>query len=303
MNATPNPARVINAAPIYGLVLAGGKSSRMQRDKAALSYHGRTQLDWAMELIRPFVARAFVSVRPDQTLDAVRAKYPQIIDTHENLGPIAGILAAQAAHPDVAWLVVACDLPFLDAATLKHLIWARQSDRIATAYRSSHDGLPEPLCAIYEPASRPAVTAYIASGKNCPRKFLIQSNAHLLEEPNPRALDNVNTPEEYGSAMSSFKSGAAGASTSVGSATAARSTKRIRVQYFALLREQAGRSDESLVTTAGTPRELYDELKARYPFSLAPEMLRVAVNTEFGDWAQSLSDGDAVVFIPPVAGG
>jgi molybdopterin converting factor subunit 1 len=82
-----------------------------------------------------------------------------------------------------------------------------------------------------------------------------------------------------------------------------RKSKKIRVQYFALLREQAGRSDESIVTTASTPRELYDELKARYPFSLAPEMLRVAVNTEFGDWTQPLSDGDAVVFIPPVAGG
>ena len=61
--------------------------------------------------------------------------------------------------------------------------------------------------------------------------------------------------------------------------------------------------DEALVTGARTPRELYDELKARHPFSLAPEMLRVAVNTEFGDWSQQLADGDAVVFIPPVAGG
>jgi molybdopterin converting factor subunit 1 len=75
------------------------------------------------------------------------------------------------------------------------------------------------------------------------------------------------------------------------------------VQYFALLREQAGRSEESLTTTAHSPRELYDELRKRYPFSLAPEMLRVAVNTEFGEWSQPLSDGDAVVFIPPVAGG
>ena len=272
-------------APIYGLVLAGGRSTRMQKDKAVLSYHGKTQLEWAMELITPFVARAFVSVRPDQASDPVRAQYPQIIDTHENMGPIAGIMAAQAMHPDAAWLVLACDLPFLDAATLRHLVWARQVDKLATAYRSSHDGLPEPLCAIYEPASRTAIAAHIASGKQCPRKFLINSNAHLLEEPNPRALDNVNTPEEYGSAMSTFTS------------------KKIRVQYFALLREQAGRSDESLVTAARTPRELYDELKARYPFTLGADMLRVAVNTEFSDWSQPLSDGDAVVFIPPVAGG
>ena len=275
--------------PLYGLVLAGGRSTRMQRDKAALAYHGRTQLEWAMELVSPFVERAFVSVRPDQASDPVRAKFEQIVDAQDNLGPIAGIVAAQAAHPGVAWLVLACDLPFLDAATLKHLIWARRGDRPATAYRSSHDGLPEPLCAIYEPASREAIMGYVATGKNCPRKFLIRSEAHLIEEPNPRALDNVNTPEEYGSAMSTFAPEGA--------------SKQIRVQYFALLREQAGRSDEQLTTTAHTPRDLYNELRKRYPFSLAPEMLRVAVNTEFGDWSQPLSDGDAVVFIPPVAGG
>ncbi len=276
---------------MYGLVLAGGRSSRMQRDKAALAYHGRTQLEWAMDLITPFVQRAFVSVRPDQASDPVRAKFAQIVDTADNLGPIAGIMAAQAAHPDAAWLVLACDLPFLDAATLKHLIWARQEDKPATAYRSSHDGLPEPLCAIYEPASRESIATYVATtGKNCPRKFLIRSDAHLIEEPNPRALDNVNTPEEYGSAMTSFFRRTARA-------------RRFAFSTCALLREQAGRSDESITTTAHTPRDLYEELRKRYPFSLAPEMLRVAVNTEFGDWSQQLADGDAVVFIPPVAGG
>ena len=78
---------------------------------------------------------------------------------------------------------------------------------------------------------------------------------------------------------------------------------RIRVQYFALLREQAGRGEEALETQARTPRDLYEELRARHPFTLPPELLRVAINTEFGDWAQPLADGDAVVFIPPVAGG
>lgn len=77
----------------------------------------------------------------------------------------------------------------------------------------------------------------------------------------------------------------------------------IRVQYYALLREQAGCSEEALQTRARTPRELYAELCARHPFSLGVESLRVAVNAEFGDWGQQLADGDAVVFIPPVAGG
>lgn len=77
----------------------------------------------------------------------------------------------------------------------------------------------------------------------------------------------------------------------------------VRVQYFALLREQAGRRDEALDTCARTPRELYEELRARYPFTLGPAILRVAVNSEFCAWEQPLLAGDTVVFIPPVAGG
>jgi len=157
-----------------------------------------------MALIAPHVTRAYVSVRADQSTDPLRARFPQIRDAHENLGPIAGLLAAQARHPEAAWLMLACDLPLLDELTLAHLVRSRAPERVATAYRSSHDGLPEPLCAIWEPR---------------------------------------------------------------------------------------------------TAAELYAELAQRYPFSLAPAVLRVAINTEFREWTAPLANGDAVVFIPPVAGG
>jgi molybdopterin-guanine dinucleotide biosynthesis protein A len=279
MNGSATPA-------LYGLVLAGGRSTRMQRDKAALVYQrGETQLDAAMRLLAGRVRRAFVSVRGDQAGDPTRAAYEQIVDRGDVEGPIAGIIAAFAAHPDAAWLVLACDLPFLDAATLDALIAARNPSRVATAFKSAHDALPEPLCAIYEPRARELLAAHVAAGGVCPRKFLIRSPVWLLEQPNPRALDNINTVAEYGAAMSVIEE------------------KEIRVQYYALLREQAGRSTESLSTRARTPRELYAELAAKYPFTLPAEMLRVAVNAEFGDWSQPLQAGDAVVFIPPVAGG
>jgi molybdenum cofactor guanylyltransferase len=289
------------AAPLYGLVLAGGRSTRMQRDKATLEYAGRSQLERAVELITPLVERVFVSVRPDQTGDPLRARFAQIVDSGEVEGPIAGIIAAQSRHPDAAWLVLACDLPLLDHETLEHLLRSRRPERQATAYRSSHDGLPEPLCAIYEPSSREPIRAHVANGRDCPRKFLINADTVLLAQPEPGALDNVNTPKEYGSANSRVLRSAGAAADA--STDAPVSSRQIKVQYYALLREQAGRSSESLVTTAATPRELYRELKARYPFSLAPEMLRVAVNSEFGDWEQRLTEGDSVVFIPPVAGG
>ena len=63
------------APPLYGLVLAGGRSTRMRRDKATLSYQGRSQLDRAMELLGSCVQQAFVSVRPDQRSDPARARF------------------------------------------------------------------------------------------------------------------------------------------------------------------------------------------------------------------------------------
>ncbi len=279
------------ASPLYGLVLAGGRSSRMQRDKATLSYQGRTQLDRAMQLLDACVDQAYVSVRPDQRGDAARAPYAQVVDAQDGLGPIAGIAAAQALKPGAAWLVLACDLPYVDSATLAHLISHRDAARSATAYRSSHDGLPEPLCAIYEPRSAPLILDYIAAGKSCPRKFLIRSDACLLEQSDPRALDNINTPAEYDAARGTLR------------AAQGTDSMQIKVQYYAILREQAGRSEETVATAARTPRDLYAELQRRHPFSLDADSLRVAINAEFSDWSQPLTEGDAVVFIPPVAGG
>jgi molybdopterin-guanine dinucleotide biosynthesis protein A len=262
----------------------------MRRDKAALQYHGQPQLQWAFELVSKFCAASFVSVRPDQRSDAARAAHPQIVDRQPGIGPIAGISAALLEHPKAAWLVLACDLPFLTEHTLEHLIAQRDASKVATAYRSAHDGLPEPLCAIWEPAAREPVLAYLASGKQCPRKFLINSDTKLLDLPERQALDNVNTAEEFESAT-----GALRPQTKV--------AKTVRIQYYAILREQAGRSEETLDTSAGTPTELYAELRQRHPFQLAPAQLKVALNSEFSDWQTPLKHGDTVVFIPPVAGG
>jgi molybdopterin-guanine dinucleotide biosynthesis protein A len=286
----------MSAPELYGLVLTGGRSRRMQRDKANLSYAGKSQLARAMELLAPLVTRRFVSVRSDQLEDPRRAAYETIADILPNLGPMGGIHAALHAYPDRAWLVLACDLPFLDSATLQYLIAHRISARIATAYRSSFDGQPEPLCAIFEPSSRAIIEQSLAQSQQCPRALLARSDVELLDLPNPRALDNVNTAEEYAAAHAAL-----GAATPPAADTGTR--RRLKVRYFAMLREQAGRSTEELETHAATPSQLYDELRRLRGLTLAPEFLRVAVNDEFGDWRSPLSDGDTVVFLPPVAGG
>ncbi len=78
---------------------------------------------------------------------------------------------------------------------------------------------------------------------------------------------------------------------------------RVHIQYYALLREQSGRSEETVTSTAASARELYAELRTRHGFSLPEEMLRVVLNEEFVDWGTEIRSGDTVVFIPPVAGG
>lgn len=277
----------MNPAPLYGLILAGGSSTRMHRDKAGLEYGGRLQLDRAFELASRHVAQVFVSVRASQTADPTRAQRPMIVDAIGGEGPIIGIRSALAAYPQAAWLVLACDLPFLSDGAIENLLRNRDIEVFATAYKSAHDGLPEPLCTIWEPSSGAALTEYQSGGGHCPRKFLSRHAARLLEPIDARALDNVNTPEEYAQAI-----------RSLGIAP-----MQLKIQYYALMREQAGRSEETLETQAPTPADLYEELVARHRFTLSRDQLKVAVNSEFSDWSRTLSSGDAVVFIPPVAGG
>ena len=191
-------------SPVYGLILAGGSSTRMHRDKAALQYRGESQLDRAFDLASRHVRKVFVSVRTSQATDPTRAQRPLIVDCVEAEGPIVGIRSALSAHPQVAWLVLACDLPFLSDTALSQLLRQRDPTALATAFRSTHDGLPEPLCAIWEPAAASALAAYQADGGTCPRKFLMHHAAPLLEPLDKQALDNVNTPEEYTAAVAAL---------------------------------------------------------------------------------------------------
>ena len=107
---------------IYGLVLAGGKSRRMGQDKALLSRNGKSQLRSMVELLEGHVDRVFVSTRSDQQDEPERRQFEQIVDRYFDMGPAAGILSAMEEHPDVDWLVVACDLPNIDDRTIRFLL-------------------------------------------------------------------------------------------------------------------------------------------------------------------------------------
>lgn len=181
---------------INGLVLAGGRSRRMGRDKALLRVAGETQLSRAVHLLEPFVDQVFVSVRADQADEPERSRFRRIVDRYRDIGPVAGILTATEAEPQAGWLVLACDLPNIDAATVRYLLDKRSAEHRFTAFRSSYDGLPEPLCAFYAAGAADTIRSFVDDGIICPRKILIAADAQLLEQPSPEALDNINTPED-----------------------------------------------------------------------------------------------------------
>jgi molybdopterin synthase sulfur carrier subunit len=78
---------------------------------------------------------------------------------------------------------------------------------------------------------------------------------------------------------------------------------KVRVLYFASLRDGAGTEAETVESPAADARGLYAQLRARHGFALTEERLRVAINGAFAPWEQVLHEGDEVVFIPPVSGG
>ena len=185
------------AKPILqGLVLAGGKSTRMGYDKGAVKWYGKEQRYHMADLLKKHCADVYISCRDVEQQHEINPEYLSLPDSFTGLGPYGAILSAFREQPDRAWLVIACDLPLVDAPVIQHLVDNRNTATIATAYQSTHNNFPEPLITIYEPKSYPALLQFLAQGYSCPRKVLINSDVTVLKAPDTEALANVNTPEE-----------------------------------------------------------------------------------------------------------
>lgn len=199
-------AQKIASNSLYGLVLAGGKSMRMGHDKGAIKWHGEEQRYYLADLLSYYCEKTFISIRPAQE-NEINSKYKTIIDSHKDLGQYGAILSALEKYPGKAFLVVACDLPLVNREALVYLIENRDSEKLATAYRSDIDGLPEPLAAIWEAKSKKRLLKLLDEGITCPRKALIRSfeNVKLIKPFYPELTMNTNTPDEAKKAQEIIK--------------------------------------------------------------------------------------------------
>lgn len=191
---------------ITGVALAGGQSSRMGCDKAALALSGRPLITRTVDRLRE--ALAVVIVSGPVSLAELTPGARVISDIHPGLGPLGG-LATALDSVETPWIfLVACDMPFIQPMLVRHMgmLALNSPDAEAIALRSP-DGL-EPLHAAYRSDVAPAVARALASPRPSMRGLLAQLRVREVSPQevailDPRGLStfNANTPGDWDRAL------------------------------------------------------------------------------------------------------
>ncbi|MEP2774540.1 MAG: molybdenum cofactor guanylyltransferase [Luteolibacter sp.] len=181
------------AEALKGLLLAGGKGRRMGRDKASILHtDGRSFAKRVADLLKEVgCEEVLLSLRDGQAAPDDVEELKIVRD--EGDGPMGGMLAGLEISPGADWLVVACDLPDLDAGTLRGLLGHTEK---FVVYRSSYDGGTEPLCGFYGAGAAEVLRAAMDAGERSLRRVLAANGAKVLDPETPGALKNANFPED-----------------------------------------------------------------------------------------------------------
>jgi molybdopterin-guanine dinucleotide biosynthesis protein A len=187
-------AHVDPDAPFTGIVLAGGRSTRMGRDKASIDLGGRTLLARAVETIRRAGGTPLVIGPPRPDLDRLGAR---LIDD-EGAGPLAALrMGLQAARGPA--FAMACDLPLLPSAVVAFLVAGLQA---APAVVPRAAGKLQVLAAAYGEASVPAFDAALRAGETAVQAAVQALEARVVDPEelgawgDERMFLNVNSPED-----------------------------------------------------------------------------------------------------------
>lgn len=192
-----------SSAPLLGLVLSGGRSSRMGTDKSGIAYHGVPQTEWMSKLLQPFCVAVYVSCGSAKHFPGIGLALPDL-PAWGPIGPAAGLLTAASLFPDAAWLVTGCDYPYIDAEGISELVRNRRKEKAAVAFVNPETDSLEPLLAVYEPLAIRELHARINTGDSSLRRML-ENVATVRLMPGRKAwIRSVDTPAERDKAMATF---------------------------------------------------------------------------------------------------
>jgi molybdenum cofactor guanylyltransferase len=197
--------------PITVLILAGGRSARMGRDKAWLEIDGLPLVERVARRLLPLAGEIVFSANDAPRFDDLVARLPvpaQVVaDIFPDAGPLAGLHAGLTAARHDTVLAVATDMPFVDHAVVEGMVRLCE-DADAVVPRLAAEGFdetqPEPLHAIYRKSCLPAIERALTANRRRVISFLPDVSVCYVDEETLRSIDpelssfrNVNTPEEW----------------------------------------------------------------------------------------------------------
>ena len=193
---------------ITGIVLCGGRSTRMGQDKASLIFGGETMIERAVRVMHEVADEVIVVARAEQPMPAgVRAVH----DPVEDLGPLAGIVAGLLASSTDVNVIVACDMPLVRAAVLRRLAELRGDADICVAVA---DGHASPLCAVYRKHVGSVGQTLLDAGERRVMALLdrvatkrVDATALRDLDPDLESFISCDTPEEFSAALKCRPSG------------------------------------------------------------------------------------------------
>lgn len=184
--------------PIYGLVVCGGKSTRMGQDKSLLVYHGQPQRYHLYEMLDKLCERVFISCNKEQ-FSNIPDKYATIVDEpeYEGIGPMASLLSAFKQYPDASFLVVGCDYPLITENYLQRLIKVKDEVIFATSYYNSSTSFYEPLLCHYQNIIKSKFEFYFKQNNYSLQFILKELEANIIIPDDLSVITSVDTPYEY----------------------------------------------------------------------------------------------------------
>ena len=189
---------------LSGVILAGGRSSRMGRDKASLLLDGVTMLQRSVDRLAPVVDELVLVGAPGRALPEVATERPlrMVEDPVEGEGPLVGIAAGLEACAGASAVIVAVDMPFLEAALLRALV--ARLDETHRWVVPIAERRPQPLCSAFAVSALPVIREHLEAGDRAPMAVAADLDVYRMppeewqrHDAAGRSFVNVNTPEEF----------------------------------------------------------------------------------------------------------
>ncbi|MCF8429910.1 MAG: molybdenum cofactor guanylyltransferase [Bacteroidia bacterium] len=183
---------------LIGLILCGGKSKRMQTDKAFIQYHDKPQLYYLYNQIKPICSQVYLSCNQNQ-VSQINSAYQIIIDSlkYQNIGPISAILSAMEIHQNKSFLVLACDYPFLTNEDIINIKSAWENKNSSVSFYNHETNFREPLLAIYHLKDLQKLAQFYKEENSSLQYFLNEINAEKIQAILTKNLTSIDTKEAF----------------------------------------------------------------------------------------------------------